>query len=61
MTKVTVNEELCTGCGLCSSSCPEIFEIKDDNKAHVKSSEPGNCDLNQVASECPLNAIKVEG
>ncbi|MEA3305413.1 MAG: ferredoxin [Candidatus Omnitrophota bacterium] len=60
MTKITVDEELCTGCGLCASSCPEIFEMKDDNKAHVIASESKSCDLNQVASECPLNAIKVD-
>ena len=59
MAKVTVDESLCTGCGLCASSCPDVFEIGDDNKAHVKSEE-GDCDLNQVASECPVEAIKVE-
>ena len=60
MAKVTVDESLCTGCGLCAASCPEVFEVGEDNKAHVKSENPGNCDLNQVASECPVDAIKVE-
>ena len=60
MAKVTVDESLCTGCGLCAASCPEVFEVGEDNKAHLKSENPGNCDLNQVASECPVDEIKVE-
>ena len=60
MAKVVVNEELCTGCGLCVAGCAEVFEIKSDNKAHVKSQGPCDCDLKQVASECPVDAIKVE-
>ena len=60
MAKVTVDESLCTGCGLCAASCPEVFEVGEDHKAHVKSENPGNCDLNQVASECPVDVIKVE-
>ena len=60
MAKVTVDEETCTGCGLCAASCPEVFEINDDNKAIIKSDSGPGCDLNQVASECPVEAIKVE-
>ncbi len=60
MAKVVVDEALCTGCGLCAASYPDVFEMKDDNKAHVKSGECPNCDLNQAASECPVEAIKVE-
>ena len=60
MGKVTVDGELCTGCGLCAASCPEVFEMTDDSKVRVKSSESSNCDLKQVASECPVEAIKVE-
>ncbi len=60
MAKVVIDKAACTGCGLCVSSCPDVFEIKDDNKAYVKNQEYPNCDLQQVAAECPLEAIKVE-
>ncbi|MDP2860118.1 MAG: ferredoxin [bacterium] len=53
-------ETLCTGCGLCAASCPEVFKVEDDNLAHVKSTKPCDCDLKQVASECPVEAISVE-
>ena len=58
MATVTVDESLCTGCGLCSSTCPEVFEIGDDNIAKVKEAA-GGCDLNEVAESCPVEAIKV--
>ena len=25
-----VDEELCTGCGVCAETCPEVFELLDD-------------------------------
>jgi len=59
MASVTVDASLCTGCGLCVSTCPEVFEMGDDNIAHVKNAGAGNCDVNEMASQCPVEAIKV--
>lgn len=60
--KVKVNQELCTGCGLCVESCPEAFEM-DGDKAKSKSEDIAqelaqNC--KKAASECPVEAISVE-
>lgn len=34
MAKVTFNEELCKGCGLCVSACPKhIVELKEELNA----------------------------
>lgn len=60
MAKVTIDVSLCTGCGLCENSCPEMFRITEDNVAHVISQDPGQCDLSQVAGECPVEAIIVK-
>ena len=60
MANITVDESLCTGCGLCESSCPELFKVTEDNLAHVVSQNPGGCDLKQVAGECPVEAIIVK-
>lgn len=60
MAKITIDESLCTGCGLCAASCPDVFEVGSDNIAVVKSTKPCDCDLEQVASECPVAAITVE-
>ncbi|MDP3142793.1 MAG: ferredoxin [Candidatus Omnitrophota bacterium] len=60
MAKVIVDETTCVGCGLCEQACPEVFEIKDDGLAHVKAQSCGSCDLKDVASQCPVEAIKIE-
>ncbi len=60
VAKITIDESLCTGCGLCVSACPEAFEIRDDNIAKVKGSSCGSHDLKEVASQCPVEAIKLE-
>lgn len=59
MAVVTVDASLCTGCGLCASTCPEVFEIDEDNIAQVKGSSSSSCDLKEVAADCPVEAIKV--
>ncbi|RKY37804.1 MAG: ferredoxin [Candidatus Omnitrophota bacterium] len=55
-----MDENACVGCGLCVNSCPDCFEMGEDGIAKVKSSECPSCDLNEVASQCPVNAITVE-
>lgn len=60
MAKVIVDEALCTGCGLCASNCPDVFEIGEDNIAHVVSNDCKDCDLKDVADQCPVNAISVK-
>lgn len=59
MAKVSVTEE-CIGCGLCVNNCPDCFELTDEGKAKAKGSECSSCDLHEVASQCPVNAIIVE-
>jgi ferredoxin len=60
MAKVTVDESTCTGCGLCASNCPEVFEIGDDNIAHVIADKCDTCDLKNIADDCPVSAIAVK-
>lgn len=60
MAKVTVDDSLCTGCGLCASNCPDVFEMGDDGLAHVVSQSCGDCDLKETAEQCPVSAIAVK-
>lgn len=60
MAKVKVDEEKCVGCGLCVNACPDCFELNDAGIAIVKQSECESCDVNDVASQCPVEAIIVE-
>ena len=59
MAKVTVDASTCVGCGLCEQSCPEVFEVQGDGVAHVKAQTCSLHNLQEVAEQCPVNAIKV--
>jgi ferredoxin len=34
--KVWIDQDLCTGDGICAEICPSIFEMDDDGLAYVK-------------------------
>lgn len=60
--KVTVDAEACSGCELCVSSCPEVFEMVGDvAKAKVDVVPEGSeGSAKEAAEDCPVEAIKVE-
>lgn len=61
--KFKVDEDLCIGCEACEDVCAEVFEMKDDGKAHVHK-DPVPKDLEKSALEaeesCPVEAISHE-
>ena len=60
MAKVIVDENACVGCGLCVTACANVFELGEDGIAKVKTSQSPDCDLHDVASQCPVNCIIIE-
>jgi len=61
--KAVVDADACTGCGLCVETCPEVFEMGDDDVAKVKADPvPAGAEesAKQAAEDCPSEAIKVE-
>ncbi|MDI6640722.1 MAG: ferredoxin [Elusimicrobiota bacterium] len=60
--KVSVDKETCTGCGLCSDSCPEVFELKEDIAVAKVESVPAELEskVKEAAENCPVEAIKIE-
>ena len=40
MAKVTVNEDICKGCGLCVDACPKHILMLDRNKINRKGHNP---------------------
>ena len=62
MASITVDSDLCIGCGLCTEICPEVFEMGDDGQAHVI--DAAACDSSDCCDEardsCPTDAIKLE-
>ncbi|OGS46554.1 MAG: ferredoxin [Elusimicrobia bacterium RIFOXYD2_FULL_34_15] len=60
--KAVVDKDLCTGCGLCVDSCPDVFEMQDVVAVVKVSPIPAGAEecAKQAASDCPVEAIKVE-
>lgn len=60
MVKPIVDKNLCTGCGLCITIYPEVFEFGPDGKSQVK----GECQDEEKCREakdvCPVQAISLE-
>lgn len=73
-TRVWINQDLCTGDGLCVQYAPEVFEFDVDGLAYVKSGDelltaPGaradvpehrRLEVIDAAKECPGECIFVE-
>lgn len=60
--KVIVYKETCIGCGLCESSCPDVFEMVDNiaaPKNHEVMGKQQEC-VKKMVHECPVNAIEIK-
>lgn len=60
--KVKIDTDACTGCGLCTDSVPEVFEMGDDTaKVKVSQVPPAKEGaVKEAANDCPAEAIIVE-
>jgi len=61
IAKVWIDEDACTGCGLCEDTCPEVFEFND--VAKVKEEADFNEfeeKIEEAAEDCPSEAIHFE-
>ena len=63
LMKPEVDEDLCIGDGICVDICPEVFEMRDDNLAHVINENPAqelHERVREAADACPTSAISIE-
>ena len=67
MPKVTINENVCKGCGLCVSVCPKSILKLDENRLNAKGHSPAAVTEQEkciacafCAKICPDCAITVE-
>lgn len=61
--KIVVDRHACEGNARCSDVAPEIFEVRDDDKAFVKlENPPANLaeKLKLAVRLCPRQAISIE-
>jgi ferredoxin len=57
--KVSIDKELCIGCGACITISDENFALKN-GKAITMKKEIDKKDYKQIKEICPVNAIKVK-
>lgn len=57
--KAKVDKDLCIGCGLCVSTCPEAFKMEEDKAVVIVSVVPKDAEetCRRAAEECPVTAI----
>jgi ferredoxin len=60
--KVRIDADLCTGCGLCTDSVPDVFKMGDDVAQVIKADVPANLEkaVKEAVEDCPAEAIIVE-
>ncbi len=59
--KAFVDHDICIGCGICETICPEVFKM-NDSKATViqKPVAPENeASADEAAKSCPVTAISL--
>jgi ferredoxin len=54
-----VDQELCIGCGVCAELCPDVFEIRDDKSWVIGPEKCADCDCQEAAASCPVDAIEL--
>jgi ferredoxin len=60
--QVWIDQDLCTGDGLCEEICPEVFQLLDDGLAYVKQdgsvlSEPGGAEGLALVPAALIDAV----
>jgi ferredoxin len=60
--RAIVDKDLCTGCGLCTETAPEVFEMEGDVAVVRVNEIPSEAQdaARQAAEECPVEAITIE-
>lgn len=60
--KAIVDQETCTGCGLCPETCPEVFQMDKDVAKTIVDTVPEGLEASarEAAEGCPVEAISIQ-
>jgi ferredoxin len=60
--KVRVDADVCTGCELCVSTAPEVFEMQGDKAVPISAEVEESLEdaAREGAQNCPVEAISIE-
>jgi ferredoxin len=62
--RIHVDNDRCTGHGVCEAIAPDVFEVQDDASLVLLVDEPGEElreTLLEAATACPAAALRIEG
>ena len=55
-----IDTDKCIGCVLCTQICPEVYEMAEDGKSHVKNTSGATEEsIQQSAEACPVGCISI--
>lgn len=59
--KANVDQDTCISCGVCVTTCPEVFSYEDNGKAEATGAVTEDCIANVESARagCPVDAIDV--
>ena len=60
--RVRVNHDLCESNGVCVRLAPEIFELGEDDRLHLKQEQPSEAlraQVEQAVRRCPKQALSI--
>lgn len=62
--KATVDKDGCISCGLCASTCPQVFALDENEIAEVicgEIPESAQEEAMEARDGCPVSVISIEG
>lgn len=61
--KAKVDRDGCIGCGLCAITCPQVFEMDEEDLSKVICDEIDDYSIEnakQAQEECPVSVISIK-
>lgn len=57
-----VDQDACIGCGLCTGTAPDVFQMNDAGKAeaYADTTDANKDDVQAAIDGCPVSAIREE-